>query len=104
EYQMTDTIMPYISIARGYQSGGYPSFQFNAYNNISEDQLPYKESSSLVYEIGTKTETFNKRLRTNVSLYYNDIEDKQIRVRDPNTNLSRYENVNSEIFGGELEQ
>lgn len=104
EYQVSETIMPYISIARGYQSGGYPSFQFNAYNNISEDQLPYKESSSLVYEIGAKTETANKRLRTNFSLYFNDIKDKQIRVKDPDTNLSGYKNVDSDIFGGEVEQ
>lgn len=103
EYHHSENVMPYASIARGYQSGGFPSFQFPNYSAEATDQDPYGESSSLAYELGLKSEYFDKRVRTNVSVYFNDINDKQVRVRDPVSNMSGYRNVDTNVFGGEFE-
>src|SRR5690606_31904875 len=103
EYHQSKEMMPYLSIARGYQSGGYSSFNFPNYNGEATDQDPYGESSSLAYELGLKSEFFNKRVRTNAAIFYNDIKDKQVRVRDPVSNMSGYRNVDTDVYGGEVE-
>lgn len=102
-YAWSDDQRTYTSLARGYQPGGYPSFQFNNYSGLSVDQEAFDKSSSLAYELGHKARFFEGRLETEASLYYNQVRDKQVRVRDPNANTSYYENVDSTIFGGELE-
>lgn len=103
EYHHSENVMPYASLARGYQSGGFPSFNFPNYSAEARDQDAYGESSSLAYELGLKSEFLNKRIRTNVSVYFNDINDKQVRVRDPVSNMSGYQNVDTDVFGGEVE-
>ncbi|PIK14872.1 TonB-dependent receptor plug domain-containing protein [Halobacteriovorax sp. JY17] len=93
----------YASVARGYQSGGYPSYHFNNYNGISKDQPAYEDSTSLSYEIGSKMSFFKQRLTLNSALFFNDIKDKQVRVKDTTTNQSFYANIDTDVFGGELE-
>ena len=93
----------YASIARGYQSGGYPSYHFNNYNGISKDQPAYEDSTSLSYEIGSKMTFLNRKLTLNTALFFNDIKDKQVRVKDTTTNQSFYANIDTDVFGGELE-
>lgn len=102
-HQTTEAVNSYVSIARGYQSGGYPSFQFNNYNDIATDQDEFDASSSLAYEVGMKSEFLNRRLRVNAALFFNDIKDKQVRSKDPNTNLSYYANIDTDVYGAELE-
>lgn len=102
-HKTTENINTYFSFARGYQSGGFPSYQFNNYNAVAEDQGAYGESSSLAYELGIKSQLAGSRLRLNAAIFYNDIKDKQVRARDPNTNLSYYANIDTDVYGGEIE-
>ena len=99
----TEQAQSYLSLARGYQPGGYPSFQLNNYRGISRDQEPFGKSISTNYEIGHKIKSPDKSFEFQGALFYNDVRAKQVRVRDQVTNNSRYQNVDSEIFGGELE-
>jgi len=103
KYDWNTRSMSFLSLARGYQPGGYPSFQFNNYSSIAADQDSFNKSSSWAYEVGHKGLYFDGLLQLNSGLYYNQIKDKQVRVRDPQTNLSLYQNIDSEIFGGEIE-
>jgi iron complex outermembrane receptor protein len=103
-HQTTQNINTYASVTRGYQAGGYPTYQINNYNGIAQDQAPYKKSTSLVYELGVKSELFDKRLRINSSLFYNDIKDKQVRVRTNTTpSIAFYDNADVDIYGAEIE-
>ena len=102
-YQWSEQSQSYASLARGYQPGGFPSFQFNNYSGVAEDQVPYQKSHSLAYEIGHKYLSPNQQFAFNTSAYLNDVKNKQIRVRDPDTNLSYYENIDARMFGGEVE-
>lgn len=93
----------YASLSRGYRPGGYPAFQFNNYIEEELDQDPYGKSTSWTYEWGLKSEVANRRIRNNISLFLTELEGNQIRLRDAQTRLNRYENVDTQIYGGEWE-
>jgi iron complex outermembrane recepter protein len=102
-YQWQDHLMLYSSIARGYRPGGYPTTQFNNYSNIATDQAAFLKSTSMTYDLGLKSEWFKRKLRSNLSLYLNDIKGNQARIRDSQTKLSYYENIDTLIYGLEWE-
>lgn len=93
----------YSSISRSTMPGGYPSYQFNNYTDKSSDQPAYDKSVSYNYEIGTKGEFLEKHLLVNTSFFYNNITDKQVRIRDGGTGLSKFENIDVDIYGLEFE-
>lgn len=100
-HQTTDEMKTYFTFARGYQSGGFASYQSNNYRGNAVDEVPYGESSSLTYELGMKGVFLNKKLRLNSALFFNDIKDKQVRVRINNN--TEYRNVDTDSYGAEIE-
>jgi iron complex outermembrane recepter protein len=63
QYDLSDNSMVYASIATGYRPGGFsPAAPFPAYG-IEE---------STTYEFGSKNEFFDRTLRLNFAVYYND--------------------------------
>lgn len=78
EFQAADHVMMYASIAQGFKSGGFagqppapPIGQFAPENVVN-------------YELGVKGEYFDRRLRTNVALFYSDYNDLQLQSFDLN--------------------
>ncbi|WP_176594482.1 TonB-dependent receptor [Sphingobium sp. EM0848] len=69
-YKITDEIMVYGRVSTGYKSGG-----FNPRTTVLNSFNPEKVLS---YEAGLKADWFDRRLRTNLALYYTDYKDKQI--------------------------
>lgn len=69
-YEITDGIMVYGRVSTGYKGGG-----FNPRTTVLNGFDPEKV---LAYEAGLKADWFDRRLRTNVALYYTDYKDKQI--------------------------
>lgn len=67
QYKPTDASMFYASVA----NGNKPGF-FNTTIGLPTQYIPVKEEGSWVYEIGTKSDWLDRRLRTNVSAYYTD--------------------------------
>lgn len=65
-HQTTKNINTYLSITRGYQSGGFPSYQFNNYNSLATNQQAYDDSSSLAYELGMKSRLLQNKDRKSV--------------------------------------
>lgn len=100
-YKRSEDHQLYFNFARGYQSGGYPSFHFNNYNGIAQDQPAYDESYSHNFEIGQRLWLLDKKLFISNALFYNDIRNKQVRLKDPTNNLSFYANIDTLIVGGE---
>lgn len=73
-YQIQPNILAYASISRGVKPGG-----FATNTTVSEVQVqPFKPEWVMTYEVGTKTEFFNHKLRINGSLFYNQYHDKQM--------------------------
>ena len=72
-YDFTHDIMSYASVSKGYLAGGY-SYNFAT----GPENFTYDPEYTWNYEIGVKTSWFDKKLKANLSLFYIDIEDKQV--------------------------
>ncbi len=81
-WQATDSLMTYASFSRGFRSGGYnvrfsdTSIVTNPSNPLSTPG-PYDEETVDAYELGMKSEWFDRRLRLNVALFHNKYDDLQ---------------------------
>ncbi len=67
-----DSMMLYVSAARGFKSGGYNGIVIF---DINEGALPYRPETNWSYEAGIKTDLFNKRVRVNAAYFVNRIND-----------------------------
>lgn len=74
DHHFTDDVMGYASISRGYKSGAYRTFPLTL-----APALPEVLDS---YEIGLKTELFDRRVRLNGALFWNDIKNPQVLAVD----------------------
>ncbi len=73
-YQFNDDIFGYASIAQGYKSGGFggsPGF-------ASEAVVPVDQEEATAYELGVRTDLWDKRLRLNATGFYTDYTDLQV--------------------------
>ena len=68
DYQVADHIMAYGSYAQGYKAGGFNSVEINS---------QFEPESVENYEIGIKSEWFERSLRLNASAYEYHYDDKQ---------------------------
>jgi iron complex outermembrane recepter protein len=102
DYTLTDEAMVYARVAQGFKSGG-----FNGRPNNTNAVQPVDPETVTSYEIGAKTEWFDRRLRANLAFYFNSYEDYQevVSITDPTFGLlSLVENIGElETQGLELE-
>ncbi|MGS1096959.1 TonB-dependent receptor (plasmid) [Aquamicrobium terrae] len=97
-YEWNERAMSYVSVARGYSSGGFEkTTAYAAYGVPSEPFLP---ATSWTYEIGTKAEIADG-LHVSGAIFYNDVKDGQLVGFDPITFLPFMTNQNFESYGVE---
>lgn len=72
-----DSMMLYVSAARGFKSGGYNGI---AIANLNDARSPYFPETNWTYEGGIKTDLLDRRLRINAAYFYNDITDLQLNA------------------------
>lgn len=101
EYEFSRDAMAYFSYAQGYKAGGY-----NSRGTIAENVGPYDPETVDAYEIGAKTDWFDRALRINGAVFLNQFEDLQSAVT--RQGAVRAENVtvniaSAETYGVELE-
>lgn len=77
KYNITDNNNVYASVSRGFKSGG---FNGRATNEALLE--PFDEETVWTFELGSKNEFFNRRVRVNLAAFYNRYEDFQARVSD----------------------
>ncbi len=103
-YTVTDDITAYASVSKGFKAGGVQT------NPLLPDKS-FKPEKLWNYEIGAKTELFQRRLRINTALFYMDWRDLQtdfsIGILDADDNIAfvtGVENAKSaRSFGAEVE-
>jgi iron complex outermembrane receptor protein len=85
KYQFTKDIMGYVRIASGYQAGG---------PNIPYPGVPplVKSDTLTNYEVGLKTEFWNKRAELNVAAFYIDWKNIQIQGFQTGTGFTYLDN------------
>ena len=77
DWKITDEINAYVGYERGFSSGG-----FNYLNDDGEGEpQSFKPETLSGVEIGLKTSWFENRLVANFSFYWNDYDQKQVRVQ-----------------------
>jgi iron complex outermembrane recepter protein len=73
DYEITPDIRTYVKTSKGYRSGG---FNLRASTNAALFN-PYEPESVTDYEVGLKSELFDRRLRVNVAAFYSDYKNIQ---------------------------
>lgn len=113
QYQWTPTLMTYASVATGFKGGGVNPRPYNLYQVI-----PFAPERLTSYEIGFKSDLFDRRLRINADLFYGNYTNLQLPVSScpanpayPNVPVATYAQPCSALLnvgrartqGGELE-
>ena len=105
QYQFTPQILGYVSYSTGFTAGGYDPRPFAP----SDINLTIAPENVKAYEVGLKTELFDRRLRLNVDGFYTDYTNIQLSLAGcpvgcPTTSPFYYGNGgNARIQGFEAE-
>ena len=76
QFDMSEDHMIYANVATGFRGGG-----FNPRPSNLQTVVPFKPESLVSYEIGHRSEFFDRRLRWNNTFYYGDYQDIQLSGR-----------------------
>lgn len=79
EYQANDRVMYYGSYTDGFKSGGFDMRAVKSLNP-SADQ-PYQPETVDTFELGVKSEWFERRLRLNAAVFSSAYDDMQVTVQ-----------------------
>lgn len=97
-YQLTDDIMFYGGVNRSFIPGG-----FNNATTTGID-MTYDAQTAWNYEIGAKTEWFDKRFLLNLALFHSAVEDMQVMKYDIGSMSYLSDNAGSaRIYGVEVD-
>jgi iron complex outermembrane receptor protein len=77
DFQLSDSVMTYVSAANGFRSGG-----FNARANTVTGLQSFDPETVWTYELGMKAEALDKRLRLNTDVFYSDYKNQQLLIID----------------------
>ena len=101
DYRWTRDVMTYVSVSRGFKSGG-----FAAYNYLpagAKSQPAFAPEDVWAYEAGIKSEFLDRRVRVNLSAFHNDYGNLQVRIPDAYGFVIVKNAATAQIDGAELE-
>jgi iron complex outermembrane recepter protein len=75
DYRFSPEVLAYITTGTGYKAGGVGPRPFNA-----AQARPFGVEAVTSYELGVKTDLFDRKLRFNVSAYFNKLKDAQLTL------------------------
>lgn len=79
DYQFNEDIMVYAAYSTGFKSGGF-DMRGDA-TALPSTKDGFDPETVTTYELGTKSDLFDNRLRMNAALYYADYTDMQVTVQ-----------------------
>jgi len=74
DYDLTEDILVYASVAEGFKSGGFTGSPSTAERATD----PFEPEEATNYEVGFKSRLFDQRLQANVTAFWTDIENLQV--------------------------
>jgi iron complex outermembrane receptor protein len=77
-YAWSNSLYSYLSVTKGYNAGGFNQQLGN--NALAGKLLPYDPEKVVSYEAGLKSEWLDRRLRANLSVFYQKYSDIQTTV------------------------
>ena len=72
DHHFSDDVMGYVSVNRGFKSGGY--------NLLNPGGTPFYPETLTAYEMGEKSEFLDRRIRLNAEAFYYDYKNLQVQV------------------------
>lgn len=72
DYQLTDDVLAYLSYSKGYKAG--------IFNLLTYNRIPNKPELVDAYEVGVKSDLFDRRLRLNVAAWWMDLKNPQVQI------------------------
>jgi iron complex outermembrane receptor protein len=108
EYKVDPDLLMYAKVTRGFKAGGFNlAYQTSASNiGSANGLLNFGPETVTAYEVGTKAEFFEHRLRTNVAVFDSDYRNLQTRETYPSGfgEIDIIQNVGvAHIRGGEFD-
>ena len=76
EYHVSDDVLLYASASKGFKSGG-----FNGRGSNANEVNAYEPEELWSYEVGIKSEWWERRVRLNAAAFFNDYEDLQFTTQ-----------------------
>lgn len=73
-YDVTEDAMLYATVSKGFLAGG-----FNTSFGSSQEQFVYDAEHMWSYEVGAKTSWLDNKLQVNLTGFWQEVDDKQIR-------------------------
>lgn len=102
DYQVTPDVNVYGSYSRGIRSGGYNTSAF-----FIGEFKPVRPERIDAFEVGIKSDLFDRHVRFNASAFYSNYRDQQVfsLYRDPVSGAfsQLQQNASSHIYGGEFQ-
>jgi outer membrane receptor protein involved in Fe transport len=74
QHDLTDAARGYVSVSRGYKGGG-----FNTGTSVPTDRRQYDPEYLWNFEVGTKGNFLERRLQSNIAMFYNLRRDQQLK-------------------------
>ncbi|WP_176593627.1 TonB-dependent receptor [Sphingobium sp. EM0848] len=100
DYKLAGGNLIYVSVSRGYRA---PSFNAQAFFDPSELSVAKAEQVTS-YELGAKTQFWDRRVTLNAAVFYYDYKNQQFINVDPASAAQTLLNIpKSRIYGGEAE-
>jgi iron complex outermembrane receptor protein len=101
-WRFTDSNMLFASYSQGFRSGGF------SIRGTDPDRLSFDPEIIDAFEIGSKNDFLDGRLRVNAALFWMDLQDQQFssiinQLAPPGTNTLILNGEGSKSYGGELE-
>jgi len=75
DYRFNPSVLAYVTVATGYKAGGVGPRPFNV-----EQARSFGPEKLTSYELGLKTDLFDRRVRVNGDVFYNDFKDAQLTL------------------------
>jgi iron complex outermembrane recepter protein len=75
DYRISPEVLVYATTSTGYKAGGVGPRPFNA-----DQARSFNPEEVTSYELGVKTDLFDRRLRLNMTVYYNKLKDAQLTL------------------------
>jgi len=104
DYRFNPEVMAYASAGTGYKAGGDSPRPFNA-----AQAIPFGPEYVTTYELGIKTDLFNRTVRFNPTIFYNNFKDAQLvllscpQYGGPGPCALPQNAGNADTYGAELE-
>jgi iron complex outermembrane recepter protein len=97
DWHASDDLLLYASYSEGFKSGGFNAFA----TNIAD--VPFEPENIRAFEVGFKSDLFDRKLRLNAAAFAYDYSDLQVRVAVPTGGVNIKNAAAARVRGVDLE-